>query len=54
MPSTKKQQQPGKRTKTTFLEAARKEGFMKSGGSFKPLPKRGSEAYNRIKKQMAK
>jgi len=44
MPSTPK--------KMTFIEAAQKNGFMKKGAIFKPLPKKGTTAYNKIKSSM--
>ena len=35
----------------TFLEAARKLGYMKKG-SFKPLPKKGTKEYAKIRAKM--
>ena len=36
----------------TFIQSAQKHGFMKKGAAFKPLPKRGTTAYNKIKASM--
>ena len=38
--------------KLTFLEAARKLGYMKKGSKFKPLPKKGTREYDKIRKKM--
>jgi hypothetical protein len=35
----------------TFIEAAKSKGYLMKG-KFKPLPKRGSKAYNSIKRAM--
>ena len=35
----------------TFLQAAQQLGYMKKG-SFKPLPKRGTKEYNKIRAKM--
>ena len=43
MPTTQKT-----KPKMSFIAAARKEGYIKRGGAFKPLPKRNSSAYNKI------
>ena len=32
----------------TFAAAARKEGYMKKGAAFKPLPRKGTAAYKKI------
>jgi len=32
----------------TFIKAAQSKGYMKKGGPFKPLPKKGTKAYNAI------
>ena len=37
-----------------FRRAAQAEGYMKKGGGFRPLPKRGSAPYRAIKKRMEK
>ena len=49
MPVTKSL--PKKATRTAFMQAAQKEGYL-TKGAFKPLPKRNSEAYNKIIKHM--
>lgn len=36
----------------TFIQAAQSKGFMKKGANFKPLPKKGTKAYNAIKRAM--
>ena len=33
--------------KMNFITAAKREGYMKKGGGFKPLPKRNSDAYKK-------
>ena len=38
--------------KMTFIQAAQKHGFMTKGASFRPLPKKGTTAYNKIKSSM--
>ena len=38
--------------KMTFIQAAQKHGFMKNGATFKPLPKKGTTGYNKIKASM--
>jgi hypothetical protein len=43
MPTTQKS-----KPKMSFITAAKKEGYMKKGGEFKPLPKRNSDAYKKI------
>ena len=43
---------PKRKTNTAlknWLKAARAEGFMKKGAGFKPLPKKGSAAYKKIR-----
>ena len=37
-----------KKNKVTFITAARKEGYLKKGGGFKPLPQKGSGEYKKI------
>jgi hypothetical protein len=48
MPTTQKKTKP----KMNFMTAAKKEGYMKKGSGFKPLPKRNSDAYNKIVRHM--
>ena len=36
----------------TFIQAAQSLGYMKKGGAFKPLPKKGSKEYAQIKAKM--
>ena len=44
---------PKKNTKPkSFMEAAKSIGYMKKGQDVKPLPRKGSPEYNRIKSQM--
>ena len=38
--------------KMSFVDACKKEGYMKKGSGFKPLPKRNSDAYNKIVRHM--
>jgi hypothetical protein len=38
--------------KMSFVDACKKEGYMKKGTGFKPLPKRNSDAYNKIVRHM--
>ena len=38
--------------KKTFVQAAQSKGFMKKGGTFKPIPKKGTKAYNAIIRAM--
>ena len=40
-----------KKPKMTFIQAAKKNGYMQKG-RFKPLPKKGTAEYNKIKAQM--
>ena len=34
--------------KMNSITAAKREGYMRKGSGFKPLPKRNSDAYNKI------
>ena len=44
---------PKKNTKPkSFMEAAKSIGYMKKGQGFKPLPKKGSPEYNKIRSAM--
>jgi len=45
---TKKASKP----KMSFVDAFKKEGYMKKGNGFKPLSKRNSDAYNKIVRHM--
>jgi hypothetical protein len=38
---------------TSFRKAAQAEGYMVKGGAFKPLPKKGTAAYKKIKTRAA-
>ena len=38
----------------TFIKAAQSQGFLKKGGSFKPLPKKGTKQYDAIIRAMKK
>ena len=38
-----------KRTESSFVKAAKKLGYMKKGAAFRPLPKKGTPAYKKIK-----
>ena len=41
---------PPKKPKMTFIEAAKKNGYMMKGQGFKPLPKKGTQG-NRLQVQ---
>ena len=43
---------PPKKPKMTFIQAAKKNGYMMKGQGFKPLPRKGSPEYNKIKAAM--
>ena len=47
MPTTQKS-----KPKMSFITAAKLEGYMEKGSGFKPLPKRNSDAYNKIVRHM--
>ena len=36
----------------TYIQAAKKAGYMQKGGEFKKLPKKGTPEYNKIKALM--
>ena len=38
-----------KRPESSFVKAAKKLGYMKKGAVFKPLPKKGTPEYKKIK-----
>ena len=38
--------------KMSFVDARKKEGYIKKGTGFKPLPKRNSDAHNKIVRHM--
>ena len=37
-----------KKKKVGFVEAAQKEGYLKKGGAFRPLPRKGTSEYEKI------
>lgn len=43
---------PKKTKKTTYLAAAKAAGYLKPGGAFKALPKRGTAAHRAILARM--
>jgi hypothetical protein len=48
-----KKKSGGRRKKSTWVKACQKHGYLKKG-SFKPIPKKGSAAYKKIKASMKK